>query len=84
MKQSYEVTFERVHFRTSLLKYSDAAGSTEAYFEQSAVPEYDWIGDEPSFALEPGRLADVLKNVHEWAAEQGMILKIWKQDELGI
>lgn len=82
--REYKITFEKVHFRTKLLKYSDSLGTAEVYFEESAVPEYDWVGDEPSFSLAPKRLSEVLVNIHEWADEHGVKLKIWKKDELGI
>ena len=84
MSKDYTITFEQVDFRSWCLKYSDSAGEAEAVFEESAVPEYDWISDEPSFDLPQKRLTEVLINIQEWAAEQNIILKVWREDELGV
>ena len=84
MPKNYEISFEQVHFRTSLLKYSDSEGKAEVYFEESVLPEYDWISSEPKFGLPADSLAKVLMNIADWAHEKNVNLKIWCQDELGI
>lgn len=84
MSDDHDISFRRVHFRTMLLTYVDCQGNVEAYFEQSAVPEYDWIGDEPSFGVNAERLAIILPRIQQWAKSEGLVLKVWRDDELGI
>ena len=84
MSEAFDIQFRRVHFRTMLLTYSDDEGPVEAYFEESAVPEYDWIGAEPSFGVSAERLRKILPRIHDWAARNGIRLKIWRENEVGI
>ena len=81
---TFNITFERVHFRTRLLVYQDDEGRIEAPFEESAVPEFDWIGAEPDFKVSDERLRRILPRIYEWADNAGLRLKIWKEHELGI
>lgn len=82
--RTYSVSLEKVHFRTMRLRYRDEEGMSEVFLEESAVPEYDWIGAEPDFELEPERLQTVLGRIREWANAKGLRIKIWPQNELGI
>jgi hypothetical protein len=54
-----------------LLTYVDDQGKAEAYFEQSAVPDFDWIGNEPSFGVSAARLATILPRIQQWAESEG-------------
>jgi hypothetical protein len=80
----FDVSFKRVNFRTSLLVYRDAEGTAQAYFEQSAVPEFDWIGAEQDFEVSEERLRRILPRIREWAESEGLRLRIWKEHELGV
>jgi hypothetical protein len=84
MPAAYDVTFQKVDFRSCLLTYADGEGTTEVYLEQSAVPECDWVGSEVDLNLQHKRLAQVLRNIQNWANEQGLRLKFCREDELGI
>ncbi len=80
----FKITFEKVHFRTMKLTYSDSIGTAIVYFEESSFPNYDWIGDESSFNLPNKRLSLVLDNIQKWAEENTIVLKIWRKEELGM
>jgi hypothetical protein len=54
------------------------------YLEESADPEYDWIGAEPDFKVEKERLELILNRLKEWSVNQGLRIKIWAEDELSI
>jgi predicted protein tyrosine phosphatase len=82
--EDYEVSFEQVDFRTRALVYRDDAGLVRVHFEQSAVPEYDWIGSETDFGVSQERLEQILPRIHRWAAAADVRLKIWPVQELGI
>lgn len=84
MNEPYNIALEKVHFRTSRLRYSDSRGSVEVFLEQSAVPEYDWIGAELDFKVSAARLSEILPRIHEWASAQNLTLKIWPKDQLGV
>jgi predicted protein tyrosine phosphatase len=81
---SYEVSFEQVDFRTRVLVYQDETGMARAFFEQSAVSEYDWVGAEPDFGVSDERLQQILPRIHHWASGAGLRLKIGRPHELGI
>jgi len=70
--------------RISLLIYKDREGIVEVYLEESAVPEYDWIGAEPDFKAEKNRLELILSHLKEWSGSQGLKIKIWAEGELGL
>lgn len=80
----YSIEFEKVHFRTVLLRYKDANGDVEAYLEESVVPEYDWIGAEPDLGAEGERLQQILSRIQEWADNNNTRIKIWPEGQLGI
>jgi len=84
MEDSYSISLEKVHFRTSRLRYSDSQGSVDVFLEESAVPEYDWIGAEPDFKVSAARLSDILPRIHEWASARNLTLKIWPKNQLGV
>ena len=84
MEKSYSISLEKVHFRTSRLRYSDSLGSEEVFAEESAVPEYDGIGAEPDFEVSAARLSDILPRIHEWASARNLTIKIWPKDQLGV
>ena len=81
---SYSVSFEKVHFRTALLRYQDQQGESEVHLEQSAVPEYDWIGAEPDLHIGSERLQIVLARIQEWAQTNGLRIKFLPKGQLGI
>lgn len=80
----YSIEIEKVHFRTALLRYKDANGDVEAYLEESAVPEYDWIGAETDLDAEGERLQQILSRIQEWAYSKNTRIKIWAEGQLGI
>ncbi len=80
----YSIELSKVHFRTVLLRYKDANGVAEAYLEESAVPEYDWIGAEPDFGADGERLRQILSRIQEWADDNNTRIKIWPESQLGI
>ena len=73
----YSIELEKVHFRTVLLRYKDANGDVEAYLEESAFPEYDWIVSEPDLDAEGERLQQILSRIQEWADNNNTRIKIW-------
>ena len=80
----YSIELRKVHFRTVLLRYEDDEGVSEIYLEQSAVPEYDWIGAEPDLDAKGERLQRILSRIQEWAVDNDTRIKIWPKDQLGI
>ena len=84
MSERYEFSLKLVHFHSSLLTYKDRVETVEVYLEESADPEYDWIGAEPDFKVEKERLELILNRLKEWSVNQGINIKIWAKDELGI
>ena len=82
--KDYSVDLIKVHFRTVQLRYVDAEETIEVFLEESAVPEYDWIGAEPDFGVEGKRLRQILERIQEWAQDNNTRIKIWPEDQLGI
>ena len=80
----HSIELTKVHFRTVLLRYTDANGIVEAYLEESAVPEYDWVGAEPDLGVEGERLQQILSRIEEWADDNNTRIKIWSESQLGI
>ena len=67
-----------------MLRYEDAEGVLETYLEQSAVPEYDWIGAEPDLDARGERLQRILSRIQKWADDNNTRIKIWPESELGV
>ena len=65
------------------LCYRDEVGTVEVFLEESAVPDYDWIGSEQDFELSAERLQTVLSRIQEWTQKQGIRIKIWPEDQPG-
>ena len=80
----FSIELRKVHFRTVLLRYTDANGVVEAYLEESAVPEYGWIGAEPDLGAEGQRLQQILSRIQEWADDNNTRIKIWAESQLGV
>ena len=70
MKNDYEFNLKKVNMRSSLLSYKDNEGTVEVYLEESAVPEFDWIGAEPDFKENKERLKVILSRLKEWSKNQ--------------
>ncbi len=84
MSKEYEFSLKQVHFRSSLLTYKDNEETVEVYLEESAVPEYNWIGAEPDFKVEKEKLEIILKRLKTWSETKNLNIKIWAENELGI
>ena len=82
METDCQVSLERVHFRTSQLTYRDVDGFTSIYVEESAVPEFDWVGTESELGLNGDRLDCVVQAINQWSTAQGIRIKLWSASEL--
>ena len=80
----YSIDLTKVHFRGVRLRYVDASGIVEAILEESAVPEFDWVGAEPDLGIEGERLKQVLDRIQNWARQNNTRIKIWPKNQLGI
>lgn len=73
---NYKITFNKVHFRTSELIYSDSTGTVRACCEESYLTEVDWCFLDSDFGPEGDRREMIIQRVLAWAEEQGLRMLI--------
>ena len=84
MKNEYQIKIERIHHSECFIVYQDSLGELKIWADQSPFPEYDYVSAEPYIEANGKRLNQVKKNIQEWAKEHNLVIKIWKENELGI
>ncbi len=76
----YSVRLERVDLRTCALHYQQSGRYLMVYVEQSAVPEFDWIGSAddlrywtaPSIYISEQERELILSRLAQWSSQSGI------------
>ena len=84
MSKDYQIEIKPIHHSECFIVYTDALGKLDIWADRSPSREYDFVSSESDFGVTGDRLSHVLENVYDWAKEQGLKIKIWKENELGI
>jgi len=84
MPKSYQIEIKPIHHSECSIVYTDAFGQVEIWADLSPLPEYDYVTSESDIGVTGDRLSQVLDNIYEWAKEQGLTIKVWKEDQIGI
>ena len=80
----YQINIERIHHSECFIIYKDSLGELKIWADESPYPEYDFVSSEPEIKVTGERLKQVIENIQEWAKDNNLIIKIWKENELGI
>ena len=81
---AYSIQLELVHFRTSALHYAEAERHPRIYVEQSAVPDFDWVGLEsdfecwtqPNVPMSAQEQKIIRARLVQWCADNGIKIHI--------
>ena len=80
----YQISIKRLHHSECILEYKDSLGELSIWVDQSPFEEYDYVSTEERIEVRGERFDQVLKNIQEWAQKEDYIIKIWKENEIGI
>jgi hypothetical protein len=77
--QNYSIQLERVGFRTCALHYKESGRYLRVYLEESALPEFDWVGlnndlrfwTEPNIPSSEDEQKVILNRLEQWCSESG-------------
>ena len=88
----YSIRLECVDFRTCALHYKQSGRYLTVYLEQSAIPEFDWVGLDsdfqywtvPSIQTSEQERKLILGSLELWCSQNGIKISIgppadWKQ-----
>jgi hypothetical protein len=87
----YSIRLEQVDFRTCALVYKRSDLCLLVYVEQSAVPEFDWVGLDDDFRHWTTPRLDIseeerkliLSRVEQWSAQNGVKIYIGSHADWG-